>query len=30
MTKYLSKIPSGIDTQEDVDSALNYLLSNED
>jgi len=30
MTKYLSKIPSGIDTKEDVDSALNFLLSNED
>ena len=29
MCKYLSEIPSSIDTQEDVDNAIKYLLSNE-
>jgi 3-deoxy-manno-octulosonate cytidylyltransferase (CMP-KDO synthetase) len=29
MSKYLSEVPSGIDTQEDVDNAIKYLLSNE-
>ena len=29
MCKYVSEIPSGIDTQEDVDNAIKYLLSNE-
>lgn len=29
MTHYKNEIPSGIDTQEDVDQAINYLLSNE-
>jgi CMP-2-keto-3-deoxyoctulosonic acid synthetase len=29
MSKYISKVPSGIDTQEDVDNAIKYLLSNE-
>ena len=29
MTQYKNEIPSGIDTQEDVDQAINYLLTNE-
>jgi len=29
MTHYKNEIPSGIDTQEDVDQAINYLLTNE-
>jgi CMP-2-keto-3-deoxyoctulosonic acid synthetase len=29
MSKYVSEVPSGIDTQEDVDNAIKYLLSNE-
>ncbi|MAT79311.1 MAG: 3-deoxy-manno-octulosonate cytidylyltransferase [Flavobacteriales bacterium] len=29
MSKYISEIPTGIDTQEDVDKAIKYLLSNE-
>ena len=29
MTHYKNEIPSGIDTQEDVNQAINYLLTNE-
>ena len=29
MTHYKNEIPSGIDTQEDVDQAINYLMTNE-
>ncbi len=29
MTHYKNEIPSGIDTQEDVDQAINYLLTDE-
>ncbi|MDB2448026.1 3-deoxy-manno-octulosonate cytidylyltransferase [Gammaproteobacteria bacterium] len=29
MTHYKNEIPSGIDTQKDVDQAINYLLTNE-
>ncbi|MDC1241593.1 3-deoxy-manno-octulosonate cytidylyltransferase [Gammaproteobacteria bacterium] len=30
MTQYKNEIPSGIDTQEDVDQAITYLTANED
>jgi hypothetical protein len=29
MTTYKSEVPSGIDTQDDVEEAINYLISNE-